>query len=172
MARNSITVASGVDLCLPGTMPAQHHVPGLGGTGLISSLFLGSGLLRLPWRSHGPRRLTMRCLSWTWSSHLRRPVTNVQRVLTGADRTFLVARYGEGCAGGMGGVQRRGGRPRRRLTGWMTRCGRQFVLTRRPASFSPELGSRHSFAVEARLAASCGGETLGVEGRSGRFGQG
>ena len=69
-----------------------------------------------------------------------------------------------------GSVQHCGGKARCRQTGWMTRRGKQFVLTllragyiRRLAGFSPSLAQDILFAVETRLTSSCGGETLGVE---------
>ena len=92
------------------------------------------------------RAATMRCLSWSWSFHLRRLVTNVQGVLTLPARTFdaprLTSRLSvsgrmphlflldfqwmstQRLRGWHGGVQRRGGKLRRRETGWLTRRGR------------------------------------------------
>ena len=82
-----------VDGDRPAQRPSQslpeRGAPGRGGTGLISSLFLGNGSqgrsgqrLRRPWRFQGARRWTMRCLSWSWSFRLRRRVTNARGALT------------------------------------------------------------------------------------------
>ena len=69
-----------------------------------------------------------------------------------------------------GGVQRCGGKLRRRQTGWMKMRGRQFVLTlrqegyiKKPAGFF--LAQDVLFAVEACHATSCGGEMLGAHQR-------